>query len=257
MIALLIAAGGATFSTTPSHADVKLEGKSGPPPNGDARLPSEVRLTIYGRISKADADYFTQHAAEYETDDLSVNLDSLGGDVDAAMQIGRLIRRFDASASVKQGAKCYSSCTLIYIAGVSRHNYGTIGLHRPYFASAPQSRQSVEREAPLMLQKLRAYVQEMGTTDNFYQEMVNTGPSAIRLYAGDNIKSIVPTLDPTHDEIETAYLARRFGTDTAETPSMKLASTSPCSPDNLNHLNASRKSRVTPVPFTYIFPSSN
>jgi hypothetical protein len=43
---------------------------------------------------------------------------------------------------------------LIYIAGVSRgvSVTGVVGLHRPYFASSPQSRQTIEREAPSMLQ---------------------------------------------------------------------------------------------------------
>jgi hypothetical protein len=67
-----------------------------------------------------------------------------------------------------------------------------------------------------MLQQLKGYVQEMGITDNFYQEMVNTEPTSIKLYDGGDIKNLVPTLDPTFDEIETSYDARKYGTNTAE-----------------------------------------
>jgi hypothetical protein len=114
---------------------------------------------------------------------------------------------------LRRKRNCYSSCALIYIAGVSRFNDGVIGLHRPYFAAAPQSRQSIERETPLMLQKIKEYVQSMGVTDLFYQEMVNTEPANIRLYRGDEIQKLVPTHDPSHEEIETAYDARKYGVD--------------------------------------------
>ena len=56
-----------------------------------------------------------------------------GGDVDAAMKIGQIIRENEWPVTVSGNSKCFSSCALIYIAGVSRMNVGVIGLHRPYF----------------------------------------------------------------------------------------------------------------------------
>ncbi len=78
------------------------------------------------------------------------------------------------------------------------------------------SRQDIERQTPLMLQKIKEYVQSMGVTDLFYQEMVNTEPSNIRLYRDEEIKKLVPENDPTYDEITNSYTARRYGIDTAE-----------------------------------------
>jgi hypothetical protein len=57
-----------------------------------------------------------------------------------------------------------------------------VGLHRPYFASSPQSRQTLERETPLMYQGVKNYVHEMGVEDGFYQVMVNTEPSNMKVY---------------------------------------------------------------------------
>jgi hypothetical protein len=68
----------------------------------------------------------------------------------------------------------------------------------------------------MMLQKIKAYVQSMGVTDSFYEEMVNTEPSKIHLYRTDAIEKLVPIKDPTYDEIQTSYAARRHGIDTAE-----------------------------------------
>jgi len=157
-----------------------------------------------------------QHETDFETESMFLTLDSTGGHVDAALQIGRLIRKNEGVINVRENYKCYSSCALIYIAGVQRSNFGMIGLHRPYLASNPQSRRSIERETLLMLQKLKDYVQEMGVTDIFYQEIVNTEPSNMKLYVGRDIEQIVPLHDPTYDEVTNSYLARRYGVDTAE-----------------------------------------
>jgi hypothetical protein len=67
-----------------------------------------------------------------------------------------------------------------------------------------------------MLQKLKSYVQEMGVTDNFYQEMVNTEPTRMKLYVDAEIQRIVPMDDPTDDEIITSDEAVRYGVSTAE-----------------------------------------
>src|SRR5258708_27182403 len=67
-----------------------------------------------------------------------------------------------------------------------------------------------------MLQKLKSYVQEMGVTDNFYQEMVNTEPTKMKLYLGAEIQRIVPMNDPTDDEIITSDEAVEYGVSTAE-----------------------------------------
>ncbi len=119
-------------------------------------------------ISRNDADYVTQHEMDFRTKSLLVYLNSTGGDVDAALKIGRIVRNNEGSVTA---GKCFSSCALIYIAGVSRTNVGLIGLHRPYFSSAPLTRQEIERQAPLMLQKIKEYVQSMGVTDLFYGDV--------------------------------------------------------------------------------------
>src|ERR1700694_2650776 len=202
------------FGTKPSNADVSFE-----------RDILRSKVSIFGTISRADADQIAQHEADFEyfgSSPMEVVLNSPGGDVDAAMQIGRIIRRNDGTTIVSEKSKCFSSCALIYVAGVTRivsfgfPTGGTLGLHRPYLASAPQTRKTIEREIPLMLQQLKTYLQEMDVTDVVYQEMVNTEPSDMKLY-GDkqtrlrDVYRIIPNLDPTYDEIEKSYNARWHG----------------------------------------------
>jgi hypothetical protein len=187
------------------HAEIKLEEKS----NGS------TVIELHGTISQTDAEELAQNANRFLFGPPpQIFLNSTGGDVDAAMRIGRLIRSVDGITY--SADKCYGSCALIFIAGVSRFNLGTIGLRRPHSAPSPQGREPAEQQAALELPKLKAYVQEMGETDRFYQEMVNADASSMKLYSRKAIEEIVPEKDPVHDDIETSYEARGYGVDPAE-----------------------------------------
>jgi hypothetical protein len=208
------------------------------------RTSSSIELFISGTITEQDAKAIEMLSPELERSFLDVKLDSTGGDVDAAMQIGRLIRKYEGATTIDAGpssghdANCYSSCALIFISGVfgSISFAGQLGLHRPYLASAPQSRQTVEKQVPLMLSQLRRYVAEMGITENFYQQMVNTEPSQMVIYGNEstaedrqlwkalgmrttpnnNWKRLVPEFDPLFQEVLTSYSARERGVTTSE-----------------------------------------
>jgi hypothetical protein len=175
-----------------------------------------VELSIFGAITERDAKTFAGLSRELEYKNAFVDLNSEGGSVSSAMQIGKLIRKYDATTTVPENGKCYSSCALIFIAGVERRNFGQVGLHRPYLAAAPQSRETIEKQVPLMLSMIKSYIAEMGVTDNFYQQMVNTQPSNVTIYNGKDVEIIAPTVDPTYQEIEISYYARRYGVTTSE-----------------------------------------
>lgn len=201
-----------------------------------------VEVFISGTITDRDAKALEALSPALELSILRVRLDSVGGDVDAAMKIGRLVRKYEGSTSIEKepsgfNANCYSSCALIFIAGVWRSitsDGSALGLHRPYLASAPQSRQVVEKQVPLLLSQVRQYVAEMGVTENFYQQMVNTEPSQMVLYGNPNAEfsevtrelrirtivnnwtRLVPEYDPVYQEISTSYDARNYGVTTVE-----------------------------------------
>lgn len=184
-----------------------------------------LTLLISGKISDGDTKALQGLSADLERDTFTVYLDSKGGDVLAAMQIGRLIRKYEGTTIIGRdledgsdplNAKCYSSCALIFIAGVLRLSSGQLGLHRPYLASTPQSRQTVERQVPLLLSGIKQYIAEMGITDSFYEQMVNTEPSQMVIYNSDNYVKLVPENDPVNEEVEIAYQARHYGTSTSK-----------------------------------------
>ena len=193
------------------------------------RSDRNLKLLISGTIAQKDAAALQSLSPELERNSFSVNLDSKGGDVSAGMQIGKLIRKYDGTTWIGEDnfdANCYSSCALIFISGVLRFMSagGKLGLHRPYLAAAPQSRQEVEKQVPLMLSGVRQYITEMGITDNFYQLMVNTEPSQMVTYDSDTYTKLVPENDPVHQEINIAYDARHYGTTMSQMRQRELNS---------------------------------
>lgn len=204
----------ALTNTIPAFADIQISLN----PLSGAVVSVSVDIVISGEIKNADADALERPANENAAR-LSwpiVNLNSDGGDVYAAMRIGRFIRKFSGTTIVLENNRCLSSCALIYIAGVHRGNDGIIGLHRPYLASPPQERRKVEQQIPKMFADIEKYVAEMDVTQSFYELMVNTEPSEMRLFRGDEIASIVPRTDPTQEEIDISRLAREHGISTVE-----------------------------------------
>lgn len=120
-----------------------------------------LRVWISGTITKKDAESIERRETEIALNNIEVHLNSFGGNVAAAMRIGRLVRKYDGTTRILKAEKCLSSCALIFIAGVQRYNYGEIGLHRPFLATAPQSRSLIEKQVPMMLSQIKAYVAEM------------------------------------------------------------------------------------------------
>jgi ATP-dependent protease ClpP protease subunit len=91
---------------------------------------SDIEIDITGEITQRDVAFFRSLSKEFEFKQPTVRLNSPGGDVAAAMEIGRIIRSVDGSTRIEsedgrlEDGRCYSSCALIFIAGVWRNNYG-------------------------------------------------------------------------------------------------------------------------------------
>jgi hypothetical protein len=157
---------------------------------------------LRGKISKGDYEKIaTLLRANYSSIG-TFGLVSPGGDVDEALKIGRLFRKYllstiaplqlgDGDWSLYLGAlmcrgqdcgTCASACALIWFGGVDRE--GTVGLHRPrinnpMFAglSAPDASAAYRR----VLERIAAYLDEMEVPKPIIESMVATGSSDIHL----------------------------------------------------------------------------
>jgi hypothetical protein len=69
---------------------------------------------------------------------IRVDIDSQGGQVFAAMEIGRILRSAAASIVVANGASCVSACVFVLMGAPERSvaDGARIGIHRPALAAA-------------------------------------------------------------------------------------------------------------------------
>lgn len=128
--------------------------------------------------------------------DIRVFLNSKGGSVDEALEIGKMIRKYQLGTVVAQGDECLSSCFILFMSGITRSissnyfqdfgsvskydvskEYVPIGVHRMYYESKAFSEISAE-EANVIYRKkqneIELYLRNVGTPDYLINKMKNT-----------------------------------------------------------------------------------
>ena len=92
----------------------------------------EGRLMAVGTITPGTAQAFAAELAKRGGYVKTVVLDSPGGSVRDAMQMGRMIRERKYATLVEAGETCVSSCPLVFAGGVKRHAgaKAKIGVHQ-------------------------------------------------------------------------------------------------------------------------------
>jgi ATP-dependent protease ClpP protease subunit len=118
--------------------------------------------------------------------ELEVWLDSKGGDVEAAMAMGRLIRKRTTQVLVMRGgaggdAICVSACVLVLAAGSQRIALGNhVGIHRPFSTTSVSPVKDVRANYAALATKMKAYLEEMGMPGRLYEEMMRIEPQYVR-----------------------------------------------------------------------------
>lgn len=186
-------------------------------------------ITIDGPISKADANAFRiiligeaqRTGKQIRT---FLNISSQGGDVEAAMQIGRDLR--STEGMLFYTGPCYSACVLIAAGAVMRvdlrpiDNYEQrfIGIHRPYFAdSTAGSLAEADARYKKLMMDVRDYLREMNMPDELFQIMQSVGPAEMKELSYKDAERLgFLSDDPAFAESEIAAKARRYGLTSAE-----------------------------------------
>jgi hypothetical protein len=99
----------------------------------DRAAPELLRLT--GAIAPGDAARFSDWLATSGTGVERVRLNSPGGSVADALEIGRALRGLELATEVAAGEICLSACPYLLAAGVTRSagEEAFIGVHQHYF----------------------------------------------------------------------------------------------------------------------------
>lgn len=112
------------FAASAVAADIEVI----PPKKAD----DSAFITIVGEIKSGDDEKFRKIAAEYS--DAIVLLDSEGGMIGPAMDIGRTIKLRGYGTAIYKTGSCASACALIWVAGSKRVVFegGQVGFHASY-----------------------------------------------------------------------------------------------------------------------------
>jgi ATP-dependent protease ClpP protease subunit len=118
--------------------------------------------------------------------ELRIDADTPGGEVFAAMEIGRMLREQRASITVRDGASCISSCVLLLMGAVERRigDGGRVGIHRPSLGASARGGPKQGGEDAIvdaMTAQLVLYAQTMGVPRAIVDAMMAIPPDRLRL----------------------------------------------------------------------------
>lgn len=146
-------------------------------------LPS---CTFQGAISPREVTALQRALAEGCK---TVYLNSPGGDVDAALTMGRAIRRSEAVVVVPSPGKCASACVFLYAGGVIRAPYSRIEIHRPY--NTEKGSYSADLASfRLMAARVRAYLREVNVDEALFSRMMRIAPEDVVALTLDELEEL-------------------------------------------------------------------
>src|SRR6185295_15751349 len=136
----------------------------------------EVRVFVSGNITREDkigADVMADMIAtgRQKLSGNTVWFSSDGGDIDAAMDVGRLLRRLGVFAVIDKKDQCMSACVFAFMGGERRSVAGRLGIHRPFF---PHTQDLPDRQVRFrhMQKILKDYVEEMDFPSSLYEAVM-------------------------------------------------------------------------------------
>lgn len=184
--------------------------------NGAATPAEEVRVLLSGEITFADVESALVMArllksGKQKIAGNTVWLASNGGDIDAGMELGRLLRKLDVFTLIDKNDRCLSACVFAFMGGERRSVEGQLGIHRPFL---PFTQETPNRQVRFrLLQKtLKDYIEEMDFPDSLYEAMMAVPPESLQILAPADLKRFyLEGMSPSSEDIADAASARQLG----------------------------------------------
>jgi hypothetical protein len=161
-------------------------------------LVSGGRLEATGAITPGTAERFKSEIDKRGDYVKTVVLNSPGGSVQDALEMGRLIREKGLGTLVERGGYCASSCPLVFAGGVSRtaEKGAFVGVHQvialPVAGAALAN--ADDRASFDLAQKISAECQrhlvEMGVDPRIWIHAMETPPDKIFYFTGEELEQL-------------------------------------------------------------------
>lgn len=120
----------------------------------------------------------------------TVSLNSPGGALDDAMEMGRIVRARGFDTEVADGALCASSCPLLFAGGRSRTAgaKAAIGVHQFYAATREVTRaEQAMADAQMTTARISRHLREMGVDPALWLHALDTPPQALYYLSSDEL----------------------------------------------------------------------
>lgn len=202
-------------------------------------------IQITGTITAEDARLVAKIPAEIGGGNPSrvvmVNLNSRGGDTDAAMAIGRVLRSLHVTAGVGMDQVCASACVLLLAAGTMRfvatglpgHVKGRVGIHRLYsMSTSEKDYDSLQKKYQQIESKVRTYLKEMNVPESLYDAMMRIPSENIHFLSASELAAYSLNVDdPVYADLVNSKAAARYGLTKPEYLARKARGDRECKAD--------------------------
>lgn len=177
--------------------------------------PEEVRVFLNGEITREDVEGAAVMArllksGKQKLAGNTVWLASNGGSIDAAMELGRLLRELGIFTVVGKTDQCLSACVFVFMGGERRSVAGRLGIHRPYL---PYTQDIPDRQLRFrhMQRILKAYMDDLDFPASLYEAVMLVPPESMKFLSPAELKTYyLEGISPSSEDIADAAAARRM-----------------------------------------------
>lgn len=177
-----------------------------------------LRVRYVGKINPSFAALVERLAVVADAKKISkriLDLDSSGGQVEAAIVAGDSIGEAGWTIWVREGSICHSACVFVLAAGDNRLISGKVGIHRMMrISSTATSRAELNKELHEVYDNVKDYLQRNGVAVGVADLMMTVPNRSVRLLTTEELKQY--GLDGTNavqDDLERIKQMRKCGDD--------------------------------------------
>lgn len=177
---------------------------------------STIRIT--GEIKFGDSEKLLKSIDHIDKQDCgipNISFNSEGGDLNEAINLGKIIRFKELSTYVFKTDVCFSACVLSYAGGVGKIGDGKIGVHRPYFdkLSSDETVENIKKRRDATILNMRSYLDQMDVNVALVDLMISIRPENIKVLSFDDLVYYrLYGLDTNYEEKMIAEMAYDYGT---------------------------------------------
>ncbi|WP_281995667.1 hypothetical protein [Ruegeria faecimaris] len=170
-----------------------------------------LTVVVEGEIAQEDVQALSNALRSGKNASLRLAvLSSGGGDLRAAMQMGRMFRANGFDAVVPSGHNCMSACVFLLAAAVHKNVEGGVGIHRPYFVSG--SPENVGEEIRKLKGVSAEFLREMNVPERLAEDVFSVDPGKVRMLTTRELEDYrLNSKDFVSQETDTHNMMRDLG----------------------------------------------